>query len=47
MSAIGRFRPVRCWVRFADRERRNVVESGPSVLKAGPQETDRKGIPGA
>jgi len=31
-SGCGRFRPVRCWVRFADRERRNVVESGRSAF---------------
>ena len=33
--------------RFADCERRFVVESRPSVLQAGPQEAGRTGIPDA
>lgn len=34
-------------VRFAGRKRRCLVESGPSVLEAGPQETGRTVIPDA
>jgi hypothetical protein len=40
LSAYGRFRPVRCWVRFADRERRNVVESGMAAYGAASRNPD-------
>jgi len=47
MSASRRHGKAAFRVHFVDRERRNVVESRPSVLQAGPQEAGRTGIPDA